>query len=125
MPTSMQKIKKLATIWIVSSIGLISKVSAVTVRTFRDTKDTEHDMSQIDGSRSILDMINVINSYLRFAIWFCCFLFMIRNWYKLITAAWDEKATWAAKKALLWSGIWIIICLLSYTIVNIAVRLFA
>lgn len=121
----MQKLKKLATIWIISSIGFISKVFAVTVRTFRDTKDTEHDMSQISGSRSILDMINVINSYLWFTIWFCCFLFMIRNWFKLITASWDEKATWSAKKALLWSGIWIVICLLAYAIVNIAVRLFA
>ncbi len=121
----MQKLKKLATIWLISLIGFISKVSAVRVRTFRDTKNTEHNISQIDGSRSILDMISVVNSYLWFAIWFCCFVFMIWNWYKLITAAWDEKATWAAKKSLLWSGIWIAVCLLAYAIVNIAVRLFA
>lgn len=121
----MSKIKQLATIWIISSIGFLSKVFSVTVRTFRDTKDTEHDMSQIDGSHSILDMISVINSYLWFAIWFCCFVFMIWNWFKLITAAWDDKAMWSAKKALLWSGIGIAVCLLAYVIVNLAVRLFA
>ena len=121
----MPKIKKLATIWIVSSIGLISKVFAVTVWTFRDTKDLGYDQSQIDGSHSILDIISVINNYLWFSIWLCCFLFMIRNWYKLITATWDEKAMGSAIKALIWSGIWIAICLLAYVIVNIAVKLFA
>ena len=37
-------------------------------KNFRDTKDTQHDMSQINGSNSILDIIAVVNSYLWFAI---------------------------------------------------------
>jgi hypothetical protein len=50
---------------------------------------------------------------------------MIRNGYKLISANGDEKAMKAAKTGLLWSIIWLAICLLAYIIVNIAVRLFA
>ena len=74
---------------------------------------------------SILDIIAMVNSYLRFWIWFFCFLFMIWNWYKLISANLDEKATGSATKALIWCTIWIAICLLAYVIVNIAVNLFA
>lgn len=118
--------KKLASICIISCICSISKTFAVTARTLNKTKDSaNHDRSQIDGSRSILDMISLVNDYLWFAIWFVCFLFMIWNWYKLITASWDEKAMGSATKALLWSGIWIAICLLAYIIVNIAINLFA
>lgn len=119
-------IKKLTIIWIVSLIGCISKVYAVTVYTFRKTRDTaDYDFSQIDGNTSILDIISLVNQYLWFAIWFFCFLFMVWNWYKLITAAWDDKAMGSAKKALLWAGIWIVVCLLAYIIVNLAVKLFA
>ena len=121
----MNNIKKLSSILIISLIGWISKVSAIIVYTVRDTKDTKYDMAQIDGSNSILSIISLVNDYLWFAIWFFCFIFMIWNWYKLISANWDEKVMSSAKKALLWSGIWIVVCLLAYIIVNLAVRLFA
>lgn len=80
---------------------------------------------QIDGQYSILQLIRFVNSYLRFAIGFVCFLFTIINWYKLITAQWDEKTTKDATKALYWSIIGIGICLLAYIIVNVTLRLFA
>lgn len=121
----MNNIKKLSSILIISLIGCISKVSAIIVYTVRDTKDTKHNRSQIDGNNSILGIISLVNDYLRFAIWFFCFIFMIWNWYKLISANWDEKVMWSAKKALLWSGIWIAVCLLAYIIVNVAIKLFA
>ena len=121
----MNNIKKLSSILIISLIGWISKVSAIIVYTVRDTKDTKYDMAQIDGSNSILSIISLVNDYLWFAIWFFCFIFMIWNWYKLISANWDETVMSSAKKALLWSGIWIVVCLLAYIIVNLAVRLFA
>lgn len=123
---TMTNIKKLTSIWIITIIGFISKVSAISVRTFRKTKDTtSHDWSQIDGSRSIFDIISLVNSYLWFAIWFVCFLFMIINGYKLIINNWDEKQTSTATSWLLKSIIWIIICLLAYVIVNLAVKIFA
>jgi len=91
----------------------------------KDVADNPGGWTWISGDYSILDVINLINSYLRFAVWFVCFLFMIINGYKLITAHWDEKQTKAAIKWLLWAVIWIVICLLAYIIVNLAVKLFA
>jgi hypothetical protein len=69
-------------------------------------------------------VINLVNNYLWFAVWFVCFLFMIINWYKLITAHGDEKKTSSAMTGLWWSVVWIVICLLAYIIVNLAVKLF-
>lgn len=91
----------------------------------KDVADNPGGWTWISGDYSILDVINLINSYLRFAVWFVCFLFMIINGHKLITAHWDEKQTKAAIKWLLWAVIWIVICLLAYIIVNLAVKLFA
>lgn len=120
------KIKTLASLWIITLIGLLSKTYAVTVRTLKRTKDTaEHNRTQVDGTRSIIDIISLVNSYLWFAIWFFCFIFMIWNWFKLITSNWDDKAMGSARKALIWSWIWLAICLLAYIIVNLAVKLFA
>jgi len=122
----MTNTKKLTSIWTITIIGFISKVSAITVQTIKRTTDTaDHDLSQIDGSRSIFDIISLVNSYLWFAIWFVCFLFMIINGYKLIINNWDEKQTSTATSWLLKSIIWIIICLLAYVIVNLAVKIFA
>lgn len=78
----------------------------------------------INWDYSILDVINLVNNYLWFAVWFVCFLFMIINGYKLITAHGDEKQSSAAMTGLMWSVVWIVICLLAYIIVNIAVKLF-
>ena len=69
--------------------------------------------------------MEVVNTYLRFAIGFVCFLFMVINGYKLISANGDEKQTKAATSALIWSIVWIFVCLLAYIIVNLAVKLFA
>ncbi len=117
-------IKKIIALFTTIVIGLLSKVSAVTVRTLKKTEDSaDHSRTQIDGSRSILNIISFVNSYLWFAVWFVCFLFMIWNGYKLIMSTWDEKQS--PTKGLLWSIIWIVICLLAYIIVNLAVKLFA
>ena len=119
------KIKVLTTLLISSLIGCLSKVSAVTVRTLTKTKDTANKQTQIDGVSSVIDVISLVNSYLWFAIWFFCFIFMIRNWFKLISANWDDKAMSSAMKALVWSWVWLTICLLAYIIVNLTVKLFA
>ena len=122
----MKNIKIIVSLVAITLVSWISRTYAVTAWTLKKTKDTaDHGRSQVDGSRSILDMIALVNDYLRFAIWFFCFLFMIWNGFKLISANWDEKSMDSAKKALLWSVIWIAICLLAYIIVNLAVRLFA
>lgn len=118
-------LKKIVATCMITFVGFISKAFAVTVRTFRKTKDTaDHDRSQVDGSRSILDIISLVNSYLWFAVWFVCFLFMVINGYKLIMNNWDEKQSSTATSWLLNSIIWIVVCLLAYIIVNLAVKLF-
>lgn len=121
-------IKKLVSIWVITAFGFISKAYALSVRTLKGTKDSaseDYGYVQVDGSYSVLDIISLVNDYLWFAVWFVCFLFMIINGYKLITANWDEGQTKKATKALLWSVVWIAVCLLAYIIVNLAVKLFA
>jgi len=72
----------------------------------------------------ITDIISLVNSYLWFAIGFVCFLFMIRNGYQLIMARGDEKQMKTATSSLIWSALWLTVCLLAYIIVNIAVKFF-
>ena len=121
--------RKLFSILAITLIGSISKVYAVSAKLLRPTKDTAGGLdlshSQVDGNYSVLDLISLVNKYLWFAIWFVCFLFMIINGYKLISANGDEKKTKEATSSLIWTVIWIVICLLAYIIVNIAVKLFA
>ena len=121
------KIKKLIWVWIITFITLLSKANAVILRTLRGNIGSEfsQEPTQIRGQRSILDLIKFVNSYIWFGIWFVCFLFMVINGYKLITAHGDEKKTKEATSALWKSIIWIAICLLAYIIVNLAVKLFA
>ena len=80
---------------------------------------------QKDGNYSLLDVIEFINDYLWFSIWFVCFLFVVINGIKLIASRWDEEATSKAMKALIWCVVWIVVCLSAYIIVNLAIRLFA
>lgn len=120
------KIKALTSTLVLTLVGVIPKTYAVTVWTFQKTKDTAgNESTQVDGVRSIIDVISLINTYLRFAVWLCCFLFMIWNWFKLISANGDNKATSSARKSLIWSWIALAVCLMAYIIVNLAVKLFA
>lgn len=112
-------------------INSLSSVNALQAFTFSkkgyqqgNVPRNPDDWTYINWDYSILDVINMVNSYLRFAVWFVCFLFMIINGYKLITAHGDEKKTSSAMTGLMWSIVWIVICLLAYIIVNLAVKLF-
>ncbi len=111
----------------IALIGFLPKVEAVVLRTLRwpTWGEFSTQSTQIEGKRSIFDLIRFVNGYIWFGIWFVCFLFMVINGYKLITAHGDEKKTKEATSALWKSIIWIAICLLAYIIVNIAVKLFA
>jgi len=123
------KIKKLTWSLLIVLLTLIYRVEALTVTTidWEYRWDIVRNWNTIVGkySKSVFDIIKVVNSYLWFGIWVVCFIFMIINGYKLITAHWDEKQTKAATSALFKSIIWIAICLLSYIIVNLAVKIFA
>jgi len=113
-------------------ISCISTADALYAFTFsrqagkeKDVADNPGDGSWIVGDYSIMDVIKLVNSYLRFGVGFVCFLFTVINGYKLITAHGDEKVVKEATGALWKSILWIVICILSYIIVNLAVKLFA
>ena len=119
--------KKPIWLFIISLFTLLSKVEAVRLWTLKWNIwwDIPDEWTLVTGQRSVFDMIKVVNSYIRFGVGFVCFLFMIINGYKLITANWDSKQTEAATSALIKSIIWVAVCLLAYIIVNLAVKLFA
>lgn len=121
------KKRKLVWLWIIALASLISQVNALTLRTIRWKTNSEvpNEHTMVTGEGSIFGLIKLVNNYLRLAVGFVCFLFMVINGYKLITANGDEKQSKAATTALIWSVVWIVICLLAYIIVNLAVKLFA
>lgn len=118
---------KLTALWTIILMGLFSTTNAVVTWTLKWklwNVDVSDKATQIEWSRSFLDIISVVNSYLRFAIWLICFLFMIWNGFQLIMSRGNEKDMKAAKDALIWCGIGLASCLLAYIIVNIAINLF-
>lgn len=120
-------IKKIIWLYTATLLIFLSQIYAVSLQTIKWNigSETPTNLTQVDGSRSVFDIIKVVNSYLRFSIGFVCFLFMIINGYKLITAHGDENQTKNATSAIRKLLIWIIICLFAYIIVNLAVKLFA
>lgn len=82
--------------------------------------------SQIHTDEStIFEMIQLINQYLWFSIWFICMIILIIGGFKLISAEWDAGKTKKANTMISWAVIWIIICMLSYAAVRIVVNLFS
>ena len=123
----MKKYYKLLSICLIAIVSMIAKVDAIKAWTPRWRYWSNPDVStdyHVDWQYSIFDLISLVNWYLRFAIWFVCFLFMVWNWYQLIIARWDKKEMKKATWALTWCAIWLVVCILAYIIVNIAVKLF-
>ena len=121
--------KKLTTLLTTILLTSISITNAVNVWTLKgklwSNPDISNKATQIEWSRSIIDIISFVNGYLWFAIGLAAFIFMIRNGYQLIISQWDEKAMKDATKAIIWCVVALVVCLLAYIIVNIAIKLFA
>jgi hypothetical protein len=126
--------KKFKTIVILTSIMILSSVftyaGKVSVWTLNwnlgSSPDVFRSANVVDEGTtvSVLNVINSVNKYLWFAIGFFCFVFAIVNWYKLVSAHWDEKKVKAATWWLIWSIVWIVICISSYLIVNVVLKMF-
>lgn len=114
---------KFMTLWTVLLLGLACSVDAVSLWTLINP-NTPRLHTKIEWNLSFLDIIRVVNSYLRFIIWLACFIFMIWNGFQLIMSRGNEKGMKNAKTALIWCGIWLASCILAYIIVNIAINLF-
>ena len=123
----MKSIKKIALLFWWLLLTIHPTINAVWLSTLRWVigGDIDINTTRVEGTRSIFNIILLVNKYLWFAIWFFCFLFMVRNWFQLITAQGDSDQTKKATKSLIWAAIWIAVCLLAYIIVNIAVKLFS
>lgn len=122
---------KLKNIWIILFSTAIltiygNSVNWVTIKTIKKNLQDKDipSLGQEISDYSILGVIEIVNNYLWLAIGFFCFLFMIINWYKLISAHWDEKKVKAATGGLIWSVVWIVVCLSAYLIVNVVLKMF-
>lgn len=71
----------------------------------------------------LIDLINIINEYLRFIIAGLAFVIFVYAGIMLI-AWWSKDKMWKANKMLISSVIAIIVSMLSYTIVKILINLF-
>jgi hypothetical protein len=71
-----------------------------------------------------LSAIAFVNEYLRFAIGFLCFVFLVFNGFKLIIARGDKEIFKKSTMGLVGSIVGIVICLLSYSAVRMIVNLF-
>ena len=121
--------KTLITLWTTLLISMFSTTEAVNASVIKwkygSNPDIPNSTTHIEWSRSILDIISLVNSYLRFAIWLVCFLFMIWNGYQLIMARWNDKQMKEATDAIVGCVVWLAVCLLAYIIVNLAIKLFS
>lgn len=72
----------------------------------------------------IIDLIKLINNYLWMSLGVLCLATTVYGWFLLITAQWDKSKMQKANQILLWSGIWIIICVMAYVLVRVVVNLF-
>lgn len=118
---------KILWIFVSSLLILISSVNAVTLWTLRwpTGGEVSQEPTQIEGGRSIFNIISLVNNYLWFTIGLACFWFMVWNGYQLIMARGDEKQMKSATNALIWCAVGLTVCILAHIIVNIAVKLFA
>lgn len=72
---------------------------------------------------TLFELIQKINSYLRFAIWVVCMALLIIWWIQLITANGNDAKMKQANKLLMWALIGILISIFSYAIIRIIVNL--
>lgn len=80
--------------------------------------------TQIQSDESTLfDIIQLINTYLRFTIGAVCMGVLIFWWIKLIMSWWDQAKMKEANKMLIWAMIWIFIAIFSYVLVRIIINI--
>lgn len=81
--------------------------------------------TQIDTDEwTLFEIIQIVNEYLWFSVWFFCLIILIIGGFKIITAEWNADKLKKANKIIIWSVIWIFIAILSYAAVRLIVNLF-
>lgn len=81
--------------------------------------------TQVDTDEwTLFEIIQIVNEYLRFSVWFFCLIVLIIGGFKIITAEWNSDKLKKANKITIWGVIWIFIAILSYAAVRLIVNLF-
>lgn len=97
----------------------------ITLPSSRAGDDYNIKQTHISGNEDTLfSGINLVNKYLRRSFAVVCTAMLIYGGYHLITANGDKKAMKKAQRALIGTGVGIVIAMLSYTIVRILTDLF-
>lgn len=111
--------------------ALASNVFALTIETIDLTQTSTpvgwqaNRLGPIDANaNSYLNIINIINDYLRFALAAVCVGTLIYVGIKLITAQWDKAKMQQANKALVGMIIGLWVAYFSYTIIRIVANWF-
>ena len=119
-------------IWTTLLWGMIvNQVFALTIETVNLTQTSTpvgwqaNRLGPIDANAdSYLNIINIVNDYLRFALAVVCVCTLIYAGFKLMTAQWDKAKMQQANKALVGMVIWLAIAYFSYTIIRIVANRF-
>ncbi len=73
---------------------------------------------------SFFETIQLINKYLWFWLGVICMWILVWWWIQLITANGSEDKMKKTNKLLMWALIWILISILSYSVIRLVVNLF-
>jgi hypothetical protein len=89
----------------------------------KNLSDTEVSFDDSTSQKFLLKIFDYINQYLWWAFSAVCTAVVIYWWYRLITSNWDKKALKQWVWALIWSGIGIVIAMLSYMLIDFLANL--
>lgn len=81
-------------------------------------------ISVSSNTNYVWSLLRMANKYIWFAIWVSAVLVLMRAWWELMSADWDESKVKNANRTLIYLAIWLIIALFAYTLVRIAANLF-
>jgi len=119
---------RIAGIWLLAISFVVFKTNAIEVRVpssqWQEDVNIWWSTTVNWDENTVFDLIQQVNQYLWMAIWAVCMWVLVYSWFKLMTANWDEWETKKANNMLVWAAVWIVVSLVSYTLVRLVVNLF-
>lgn len=61
---------------------------------------------------------NIVSQMILY-VWIISMVVFMINWVKYVESLWDEEKVWKYKKAIIYSIVWVIMSMSSYTIINL------
>lgn len=90
----------------------------------RDIVAKNEIITRSGSSESFINIVRLINSYLRFFTAAICMAVIIYAWFLMITARWDDAQVKKWINILVYAWIGIAVSLMAYAIVNVIVNFF-